>query len=169
MHWEWKQLKVYNETARELMYLLPSDNNNMEDLTLFQQAINAKEAYRTTELVRDKREELNVIVDRTRVDNLIYAIYNIEQWNAEWFNYMQPIPNTSEIYDAIILLTTPIKSTWTEEFALYNDTKFIESFNDTIRNQYGDKVIEFDNAVENRDEIISTLLHLYKNKPLSVI
>lgn len=108
-------------------------------------------------------------MDRTRVDNLIYAMYNIENWKCEQFNYMQPIPDTYELYDAIILLTKPIKSTKNYEFSLYNDPKFVNYFNDTIKEQYWNKIIEFDNAIENRDEIMSTLLHLYKNKSLSLI
>lgn len=170
LQWEWKQIKHYWETARELFYLLPSEENNITDLTLFQRAINAKEANRVHEVVKDKKKWLNVILDRTRVDNLIYAMYNIDNWKCERFDYMQPIPNSYELYDAIILFTKPIKSTKNDEFNLYNDPKFVEYFNDTIREQYWDKVIEFDNAEKDWDDIMHTILSLYNNKKnLSII
>ena len=157
---EWRQIKSYWETARDLFYLLPDEDNDIEDLTLFQKVIQQKEARRLHKLQEDKNANLNVIVDRTYTDNEIYAQYNHELWQCDKINasYMNRF-RSKQVYDLVILLTEPIKTTKFDP--KYNDEKFVANFNKTIIDTYWEKVIKLRNYKQDWEYIRWLLRNLF--------
>lgn len=144
-----KHLQLHNvlffwETARKYMDDLP-------DFTLFQNHINRDELHRL--LILDNIKE-NAVIDRTFYDNVLYANKNGVD--------VQDTSIDSDIYDKVILLTDPIKQTFTKDFDHYNDDEFIDTFNNWIRERYWDKVVEYTNWFEQWDKIIYDLYNLLK-------
>lgn len=155
---EWKQIKHYWETARELLYLLPNEQNGIQDLSLFQEAIRAKELHRLSSLIEDKKKDLSVIVDRTYIDNTVYWQYNALLWRSNYIDYAQDIVDVVDLYDFVVLLTTPMKNTSNALFNPYNDEWFVNHFNNIIRKKFWNKVVEFTNSKKEYEKIVQFIV-----------
>lgn len=126
-------VKVYNETAREVLKLW------FKDMALFQWAISKLEDERLVELKEDIADV--ILIDRTAMDWLIYSIFNMDSGCPITMNQT----GRGE-YDVVILFTEVFKETQTKQFAHYNDGRLLKLFRDVFGFLYGDKMYEFRNA-----------------------
>ena len=132
----------YWEIAREHF-------DKLDNIKEFQKAILEDEKKRLFELLT-YTDRIDVIVDRTFVDNLIYLYYSIITGNIEdEFDFGELssfIEKSVELYDEVILFTEPLKEN--TQFKQYNDPTLNELFITTIKKVYWDKVKQYKNSKE---------------------
>lgn len=135
---------VYNETARDLFELLPNESNEIQDLTVFQTAIRAKEQARLVELQnrKDAGGDYTVLVDRPYNDSVLFNKYNRIIWLSDLQDW-HFVDYSQDIYDLVVLFTEPYKDNWRLE--QYNNDKFESIFISWTIEKYGDKVLQFKN------------------------
>lgn len=144
---DWWRCLVYEETARELFFLLPSEDNGIKDLTIFQTAIRAKEQERLKELDARKKAWGNytVIVDRPYNDSVLFNAYNrtvgLSSLEDTWF-----VDYSDKVYDLVILFTEPYKDNGRLE--QYNNDEFANMFVKWTVDKYWDKVLQFKNNAD---------------------
>lgn len=157
---EWLSVKVMDEVARDCYNLLEDKSiSTKHRMYEFQKQIHLQETARILEAIEEKKQWIYdaMVVDRTWLDNILYANQN-HIWNQiKKPDFFQEDPG-EDFYDHIVLLTHPTKNSMKEEFDIYWEERFRRRFDKVIRWYYGDKVKTFRNWKEDWDAIIEYIL-----------
>lgn len=118
----------------------------------FQDIIHWRESERKVEiewLKANSKDIHTLFVDRTSIDNWIYAMHNQDLWIID--NINPPIYDP-KLYDEVIYMNKPIGDYKTDQFVQYNDPSLKEKFDKYILQCYH-KAHVFDNYLVNSKQI----------------
>ena len=137
-------IKVFEETAREVMCNFPWSENNQD---MFQDIIYHRESERVYQIKRDISLWIYdlILVDRTSLSWHIFSLFNENNWST---TKITP-PIFHQIYDSVILFTDPIWDyKWSvDSFKLYNDS--------TLSDMFVEYIYKYDNVISTQNYLIS--------------
>lgn len=131
----------YNEIAREI---LEKEKNLIPKK--FQELILKEEMERIDKITRlkEKNPDINLIIDRTFIDNIVYLYWNIIYWKVEgifdFYQLNEYIEKVKKVYDKVILFNSPFKES--KKFEDYNSKRFNLMLIETIKETFPDNKIE---------------------------
>lgn len=137
----------YNESAREIL----EKEKNLTSKK-FQELILKKEMERIDKITRlkEKNPNINLIIDRTFIDNIVYLYWNIIHWKVEgtfdFYQLNEYIEKAKNVYDKVILFNSPFKES--KKFEDYNSKKFDLMLIETIKETFSNKVEEYKNSYD---------------------
>lgn len=156
---KWYSVLVKWEVARVLLesgkYQLP------RDMKEFQEKISNDEYVRAHHLLKERQQYDVILCDRTFMDNIAYAMFNVMQWNIDWTIRLQIPPLAVQPYDRVYYFDTPIKQN--TAFKDYNNDRIGKEIWKLNKERFGKIVKLYQNCMIDREKVISDVLSFMKN------
>lgn len=124
----------------------------------FQEKISNDEYVRAYHLLKEKEQYDVILCDRTFMDNVAYAMFNVMQGNISGTIRLQ-IPDINP-YDRIYYFDTPIKQN--TAFKDYNNDWIGKEIGKLNKERFGSMVKLYQNCKVDRDKVIQDVLSFLK-------